>query len=212
MFVRDFMTRQLVTVQEDDRAGPALQRMREEGLRRMPVLDAQGQLVGIISDRRLLRALSVPVRRGEFQRAVAAPPPLVVGEIMNRQVLVTTPDTPLEEAASVMAEHRVGSLVVMEGGEPIGIITETDMFRVFLRLLSGDEPGLRVTARAPAFQGLLADIVTGVARAGGSLLSLGNLTDEEGLLISFRVSDMTRQDLEDVLNEFPVEALDIRTV
>ena len=210
MFVQDFMTRQLVVAREDDKAGPALQRMREEGLRRMPVVDAEGTLVGIVSDRRLLQALAVPVRRGEFRREVAAPPPLTVGHIMNREILTTTPDTPLEEAAAVMAMQRVGSLVVMDASGPVGIITETDMFRVFLRLLVGDTPGLRVTVRAPAFPGILADITAAVGRAGGNLLSLGNLTLDDSLLISFKVADLNAHDLEDILAELPVEDVDIR--
>jgi acetoin utilization protein AcuB len=212
MFVRDFMTRQLITAKVDEGAGPVLQRMREEGLRRMPVVDDQGQLVGIITDRRLLRALGVPVRRGAHGRDVSDPPLPVVGELMNRQVLSTSPDALLEEAASVMAEFRIGSLVVVADGDPVGIITETDMFRVFLRLLLDDQPGFRVTVRAPAFRGILADISTGVARAGGNLLSLASLSDEEGLLISLKVADMTEQDLEDVLDELPVEAVDIRAI
>lgn len=205
MFVKDFMTRNLVTAQEDEKAGAVLQRMREEGLRRLPVLGSQGELTGIITDRRLLEVLTVPVRRGEFRRQVEIPPALIVGQIMNRNLLTISPEAPLEEAALLMAENRVGSLVVVEDNRAVGIITETDLFRVFLRLLIGEEPGLRVTFRAPAFRGILADITTELARAGGNLLSLGNLTQEENLLISFKVADLSRQEVEDILSELPVE-------
>lgn len=210
MFVRNFMTRGLITAQEDDKAGPTLQRMREEGLRRMPVLDSQGQLTGIITDQRLLRALAVPTRRGQQRTAVQELPPLTVGDIMNRDHFTTTPDMPLETAAAMMAERRIGSLVVMDKGRPVGIVTETDMFRVFLRLLIGDEPGLRVTVRAPSFTGILGDITAALGRAGGRLLSLGTLGEDDDLLISFKVADLTRQDLEDLLAELPVTEIDIR--
>ena len=111
-----------------------------------------------------------------------------------------------------MAFHRVGSLVVMEDGKPIGIITETDMFRIFLRLLGGSEHGLRVTLRAPSFRGIQADIITDIARAGGNLINLANLTDDQGILMAFKVVDMTKEDLEAVLEELPVEDLDIREI
>ena len=104
----------------------------------------------MITDRRLLQALAVPVRRGEFRRSVEPPPELTVGALMAPEIFTTAPDTLIEEAAAQMAFHRVGSLVVMEDGKPIGIITETDMFRVFFRLLGGTEHGLRVSLRAPA--------------------------------------------------------------
>jgi acetoin utilization protein AcuB len=191
MLVKNFMTRSVLTLHQEEKAGPALQKMREEGLRRMPVLDDQGHLVGMVSDRRLLQALAVPVRRGEFRRRVEVPPPLQVKDIMNREVATTRADTPLEEAAAVMADRRIGSLVVMEGDRPVGIITETDMFRVFMHLLVGEEEGLRVTLRAPAFRGILSDIVTGLARAGGNLLTLGTVTDEDGLVIALKVADLT---------------------
>lgn len=210
MFVKYFMTRNLITVHEDELAGPALQRMREQGLRRMPVVNASGTITGMITDRRLLQALAVPVRRGEFRRTVEMPPSLAIGALMHKELFTTTPDTPLEDAAALMAENRVGSLVVMEDGKAVGIITETDMFRVFLRLLVGHEHGLRVMVRAPAFRGILADITTSIARSGGNLLSLGNITDDENYIISFKVADLTSEDLQAIMEELPVEVVNIR--
>ena len=212
MLVKNFMTREIVAIQAEEKAGPALQLMRERGLRRMPVLNEDGQLVGVITDRRLLQALAVPVRRGEFRRSVEQPPELTVGALMAPEIFTTTPDTLLEEAAAEMAFHRVGSLIVMEDGKPIGIITETDMFRIFLRLLGGTERGLRVSLRAPSFRGIQADIITDIARAGGNLISLGNLTDDQGIMMAFKVVDMTRQDLEAVLEELPVDDVEIHEI
>jgi len=212
MFVKNFMTREIITVDAGEKAGSALQLMREQGLRRMPVVNAGGEIVGMITDRRLLQALAVPVRRGEFRRSVETPPSLTVGALMALEVFSTAPDTLIEEAAALMAFQRVGSLVVMEDGKPIGIITETDMFRVFLRLLGGSEHGLRVTLRAPSFRGIQADIITDIARAGGNLINLANLTDDQGILMAFKVVDMTKEDLEAVLEELPVEDLDIREI
>ena len=212
MFVRDFMTRDLIAASVADPAGATLQRMRDEGLRRMPVMDAGGKLVGMISDRRLLQALAVPTRRGEFRRSVARPPDLTVGALMNPKVVTTSPDVPLEQAATMMVYNRIGSIVVMEEGAPVGIITETDMFRIFLRLLGGEERGLRVTLRAPAFRGIQADILTDIARAGGSLISLGNLTDADSVLMAFKVIDLNVEDMEAIMEELPVDDLDIREV
>jgi acetoin utilization protein AcuB len=208
MFVKHFMTKELIVAREDEEAGVVLQRMRQEGVRRMPVLDADGRLVGLISDRRLLEVLAVPVRRGQARTTAA--PPLQIGELMHRDLLTTTPDTPLEEAAAIMTKNRISSLLVVDDGDLVGIITETDMFRVFLRMLGSDGPGLRVTLHTPAFRGILADITNGIARAGGNLLTLGNISDEEGFLVAFNVADLTHQDVEDILRELPVDQVDIR--
>jgi acetoin utilization protein AcuB len=209
MFVKHFMTRNLIVAQADEEAGVVLQRMRHEGVRRMPVLDTEGHLVGLISDRKLLEVLSVPVRRG--QARTSAVPSLRIGDLMHRGLITTAPDTPLEEAAAIMTANRISSLLVVdEEGGLVGIITETDMFRVFLRMLGSDDPGLRVTLRTPAFRGILADVTNGIARAGGNLLTLGSVSDEEGFLVAFNVADLTQQDVEDILQELPVEEVDIR--
>lgn len=209
MFVKDFMTRHLVTLPENEKAGPALQLLREQGLRRAPVLDASGMVVGLVSDRRLLEALAVPVRRGKNQRNGEAPPSLVVRDIMTPQVVTVSPDMPMETAGVLMATRRVGSLVVVDNGQPVGIITETDMARVSLLLMIGKEPGLRVTMRAPAFPGILADVTSALSRAGGHIVSLGSMSLDDGILITLKVANLNRGDIEAVAEELPVDEVHI---
>lgn len=209
MFVKDFMTRDLVTVSEDAKAGPALQLLREQGLRRVPVLNAAGAVVGLVSDRRLLEALAVPVRRGKRKSEGEAPPSLVVSDIMTRKVVVVPPDMPLETAGVLMATHRVGSLVVVDNDRAVGIITETDMARVSLLLMMGKDPGMRVTMRAPAFPGILADITSALSRAGGSIVSLGSMSLDHSMLITLKVADLNRSDIESIVEELPVDDVHI---
>lgn len=207
MFVKDFMTRDLVTMQADEKAGPALQLLREQGLRRAPVADAAGKVVGLVSDRRLLEALAVPVRRGKSNGE--APPSLLVRDIMTSGVITVPPDMPMEEAGVLMATRRVGSLVVVDGGQAVGIITETDMARVSLLLMMGREHGLRVTMRAPAFPGILADVTSALARAGGNIVSLGSMSLDDGVLITLKVADLNRGDIEAIVDELPVDEVHI---
>lgn len=212
MFVKDFMTRDLVTLREDDKAGLALQLLREQGLRRAPVVDAAGHAVGLVSDRRLLEALSVPVRRGQRQPQDKPAPSLTVGDLMTRDVVTVPPDMPMETAGVLMATQRVGSLVVVENGQAVGIITETDMARVSLLLMIGKEPGMRVTMRAPSFPGILADVTTALAREGGNIVSLGSMSLEDGMLITLKVANLTREDIEEIVEELPVEDVHILAI
>jgi len=207
MFVKDFMTRDLVCVGIDIKAGSALQMLREQGLRRVPVIDSAGQVVGLVSDRRLLEALAVPVRRGRRQDLAA--PSLIVRDIMTSNVITVPPDMPMEEAGILMASRRVGSLVVVEDGHAVGIITETDMARVSLLLMMGKEHGMRVTMRAPAFPGILADVTSALARAGGNIVSLGSMSLAEGVLITLKVADLNRGDIEAIVAELPVDEVHI---
>lgn len=209
MFVKDFMTVDLVTVREEEKAGPALQLLREQGLRRAPVLDAAGTVVGLISDRRLLEVLSVPVRRGKDRVNGETPPSLIVRDIMTRKVITVPPDMPMETAGVLMATHRVGSLVVVEDGHAVGIITETDMSRVSLLLMIGKEPGMRVTMRAPAFPGILADVTSALSRSGGNIVSLGSMSLDDGMLITLKVANLNRSDIEAIVEELPVDEVHI---
>ena len=207
MFVKDFMTRDLVCVGIDIKAGSALQMLREQGLRRVPVIDGAGQVVGLVSDRRLLEALAVPVRRGRRQDLAA--PSLIVRDIMISNVITVPPDMPMEEAGVLMATRRVGSLVVVDADQAVGIITETDMARVSLLLMMGKEHGMRVTMRAPAFPGILADVTSALARAGGNIVSLGSMSLAEGVLITLKVADLNRGDIEAIVAELPVDEVHI---
>jgi CBS domain-containing protein len=209
MFVKDFMTRDLITVSALDKAGPTLQMLREHGLRRAPVVDATGNVVGLVSDRRLLEALSVPVRRGQRQEGGDTPPALVVQDIMTPTVVTVSPDMPMESAGVLMATSRVGSLVVVEDGHAVGIITETDMARVSLLLMIGKEPGMRVTMRAPAFPGILADVTSALSRAGGHIVSSGSMSLADGMLITLKVANLNRNDIEEIVEELPVDEVHI---
>jgi len=126
--VSRIMRTDFVSLSEDDRLDLAEQVMKLGGVRHLPVLDAQRRLVGIVSQRDLLRASLASVldfgtaERRTFLRAVD------VGEVMTREVQSVGPDTPLGVAASRMIRHRIGCLpVVDEGGRAVGLLTETDL-------------------------------------------------------------------------------------
>jgi acetoin utilization protein AcuB len=68
-----------------------------------------------------------------------------VAQIMSRQLHTTTPDTPVEEAASLMAEKKIGALPVVRGSRPVGLITESDIFRAFVSFFAPPQRGARIT-------------------------------------------------------------------
>ncbi len=121
--VSDLMVTAVVTVREDETLYEAHADMEMGAFRHLPVLDARGRLVGILSDRDLLRALS----RSE---------PTTIGDVMTRAPLTVLADTDAHEAAEIMLDHRIGSLpVVGDDGALIGLITQTDFLDVARRAL-----------------------------------------------------------------------------
>ena len=125
MLVRNRMSRPAVTVRQDADFQKALSLMQEKKLRRLPVVDDDGQLVGIVVERDLL----VAAMRYLQSR-------VEIGDVMTRNVVSVGPDTDLNEVARTMLERKIGGLPVVEQGRLVGIITESDIFKRFVELQS----------------------------------------------------------------------------
>jgi CBS domain-containing membrane protein len=128
--VADLMTRDVTTLRRNDTLKSADELMRLGRIRHLPVLDEDGNLAGIVSQRDLflgglLRALGY----GAHARDKALDG-LLVKEAMKTEVLTTTRSTTLRQAAQLMLEHKVGCLVVVEGAKVVGILTEADFVKL----------------------------------------------------------------------------------
>jgi len=149
MLVGERMSRPVLSVSPATPIQEALAQMRKERVSRYPVINKKGKLVGIVSEADLLHASpsdATSLSVWEINYLVSK---ITVERVMTTEVITVTEDTPLEEAARIMADHRVGGLPVMKGKAVIGMITQTDLFRVFLEMLgariwlAGDRPRQR---------------------------------------------------------------------
>ena len=189
MFVRDCMTRDPVTVrpQSDPLAAVAL--LKSGRFRRLPVVDARGLLVGIVTHKDLEVFLSKAGSPGIMKRQHR------VEQVMKRDVLTVTPDCPLEEAASHMVQHKIGSLPVVEDGKVVGIVTETDVFSQFAAVLGGGTQSLRLTVQVPHVPGQLAELAGRIAQVGGNITSVVayDAEEPERINVVLRVEDASRE-------------------
>jgi len=211
MLVRDRMTSDLTTITEDTSVKDALDLIRSQAFRHLPVVDETGRLVGITTEKDLVYAspspdLSLSVFEIDYLLSRMS-----VGQVMKRDVVTVSPDLPIEEAARVMIDHRIGCLPVVEGGELVGIISDTDIFRVFVEGLGGGHPGLRITVVIPERVGSLAKVVDRIADLGGNIHSLGTFWGErpEDRIIAFRVEQVDRETLVEALRR---EGIQVRHV
>ena len=137
MVVRDYMSSPVVTVTPETSFQDALALLRQRKIRRVPVVDQAGSLVGIITERDLLHAAPSPATSLSVWELNYLLWRLQVEGLMTRKVLTVQPDTPLQDAAQLMLEHKFGGLpVVDDHHQVVGVITETDIFRVFVKLLT----------------------------------------------------------------------------
>jgi acetoin utilization protein AcuB len=178
MLVRDRMTHPVITVHPDLPLPDALNQMRRDKIRRLPVVDRHGNLVGIVSERDLLHAAPSAATSLSVWEVNYLLSKITVEQIMTRQVITIADDTPIEEAARIMADRKIGGLPVMSGSELVGIITETDLFKVFLELLGARERAVRVAALVHNVPGELARVTKAVFEAGGNIVALGTFLGE----------------------------------
>ena len=143
MLVGERMTRTPVTITEDTSIDDALHLMRERKVRRLPILDKAGHLVGIVSDKDLLHAAPSPASTLSVYEMHYLLAKLTVKKVMSSPVITVGADTPVEVAARIMADNKIGGLPVLEGDKLVGIITETDIFKILIELLGARAPGFR---------------------------------------------------------------------
>jgi len=216
MLVRELMTRQPVTVASDASVPDALRLMREKKVRRLPVLDRRGALVGIVSDKDLLHASPSPATTLAVWEIPELLSKLKVEKVMTRRVITVDEATPLEEAARVMADNKIGGLPVMRDDTLVGIITETDVFKSLLTLLGGRRSGIRVTVSLPTAKGTLAKITNAIFNAGGDIwgLGLGEVSGPNGdqWELMLKVQDVPKDKLVEALQPVVNEILDVREI
>lgn len=214
MLVRERMTPKPVTVALDTSVSDAMRLMRERKVRRLPVLDNRGHLAGIVSDSDLLYASPSPVTSLSVWEIHDLLYRLTVDRVMTREVTTVTEDTPLEEAARIMADQRIGGLPVMRADQLVGIITETDIFKAFLAQIGARRPGVRVSVAIPNAKGTVAKIAQAIFGIGGDIVGLG-LSDPTPASggqweITFKVQDVTKDNLVAAIRPVVNEILDVR--
>lgn len=171
MFVRNHMTSNPITVGPDFSFPEAVGILRRNKIRRLPVLE-KGKLIGIVVEKDLLSNQPSPATTLSIHEMYALLERLRVRQIMSRPVYTVEGDCPVEEAARIMVEHKIGCLPIMEGEKLVGIITETDIFKTLVEVLGGQESGTRLTVRLPDRLGELARISSLIAEAGGNIVAV----------------------------------------
>jgi acetoin utilization protein AcuB len=212
MLVRDRMSKHPITVTADVHIDEALKVMRDNKVRRLPVVDKDGRLVGIVSEMDLLYASPSPATSLSVYEIHYLMARITLQDVMTKEVISIEEDTPLEEAARVMVDNRIGGLPVVRDGTLVGIITETDLFKIFLELLGARKKGVRLTLQAPNKKGVLASITSQIAQMGGDIISLGTFLGEdptEGLL-TIKVAEVPQDQLVEALETPEMKLVDVR--
>jgi acetoin utilization protein AcuB len=213
MLVGDRMSKPVITVPPDMPINEALNMMKKDRIRRAPVVQ-NGKLIGIVSDKDLLNASPSPATSLSVWEMNYLLSKITVKDVMTKKVMTVQENTPIEEAARILADNKIGGMPVMRGDKVVGMITETDLFKMFLELMGAREKGVRVTFLIEEKPGQLAAISKAVADLGGNFVAFGQFAGEDpsSRLITFKVQNMTEEQVRRIAESYGTRLVDLRVI
>ena len=212
MLVKDRMSHPVTTVTPQESLDDAAAIMKRERVSRLPVVDKRGKLVGIISEKQILRYAPSEATTLDVFEIQGIMNHILVEKVMTRQVITVTPNTPIEEAARIMADNEISGIPVVVGEALVGIIAETDLFKAFLEVLGAREPGVRLTVMMPKDPGGLACLSRVIFEAGGNIISVGSFYGESSdtAEVTLKVDGLPKDKLEELVKNCVLKVVDIR--
>jgi len=184
MYVKDWMVKDPCIIGPNDTISKALDIMQTKKYHRLPVVDENGKLLGLLTESRVMKnspnnATSLSVRELNYLLNK-----LIVKDVMVKadEVKTITPDALLEEAASIMRKHHIGCLPVIEGDKVVGIITHNDIFDAFIDLLGYNQDGTRYVINCKEDRpGVFKEISRLIADMGVNISKIGVYHTERGI-------------------------------
>ena len=211
MFVGERMSHPVIAVSPEIPVHDVLVMFKKEHIRRAPVMK-DDKLVGIVSERDLLNASPSPVTSLSVWEMNYLISKVTIKQVMTKKVKSIDVGTPIEEAARIMADLKIGGMPVMRDGKVVGMITETDLFKIFLELMGARTKAIRVTAEIEDHPGQLAKITKAIAEEGGNFVSFGQFsgTDPSTKILTFKIAGIKKDNVQKALSKYVKKFWDIR--
>lgn len=184
MFVKDFMTKETISISPDASIPNTAELMKKHKLKRLPVID-QGRLIGLVTEKDVAKSLPSPATSLSKHEINYLTEKIKVIDVMTKDVITTTADTTIEEAVMLMRHHDVGCLPVINQGKVQGIITESNVFTALTKQLGLNRAGLRITVEVVDRIGVIADLTALIKDLNLTLISLATFPapDNKGSII-----------------------------
>ena len=173
MRVSKWMSPRVFTLQPSDSISAAIHLMKEKKIRRIPIVNEGGKLVGIVSDRDLKDVSPSRATTLDIWELHAVLDKLKISDIMTKKPFTVAPDTPIERAAQIMLEKKVEGLPVLDAkGTLVGILTEGDVFRALVDVTGAGKKRTRVNLVIPDRAGSIREVADAVRTLGGTIFSI----------------------------------------
>ncbi|MEK5037876.1 acetoin utilization AcuB family protein [Sporosarcina sp. FSL K6-3457] len=154
MLIEEIMIKDVMTLSPDNTVKDALQAMRVNKIRHVPILTTEGAVIGIVTDRDLKEivpsSISEIIDHSVYDTALE--------DIMTTNLIIGHPMDFVEEAAVIFYENKIGALPIVSNNKLVGIITETDLLYKYIELTGAHQPGSQIEVRVPNVPGILFEV------------------------------------------------------
>ena len=172
MLVKNWMSKNVVTINEDDSMQDAMKLMKQHSIRMLPVLK-NGVLVGVVTDRDLKRASASDATTLDVHELLYLISKIKVKNIMSKSPVAVSPDLTVEETAEILLNNKISGVpVVDEKGKVVGTITQTDLFRVLIALTGVGKRGIQLAFQVADRPGSIKDLADPIRKHGGRMVSI----------------------------------------
>jgi acetoin utilization protein AcuB len=204
MLVKGWMTSDVITVDEDTSMMKASQIMKENNIRRIPVM-RKGKLVGMITDRDIKESSPSKATTLDVHELYYLLSELKVKDIMSKNIVTISPEDTVEKAAVKMLEHRISGLpVVNDKGKVVGVITQGDIFKVLVSLTGIYRGGIQFAFNLEDRPGSIKEVADTIRKHGGrmvSILTSYDMCDENCRHVYIRIKDIPEDKLKALAEE-----------
>lgn len=214
MLVKDVMKKNPITITPETPVTLAKALMTKQKINKLPVVDKNGELVGILTKNDLIRATPSDATTLDMYELSYLLSKLTVEKVMHKEVKTVVETETVEEAARLMADYGIGCLPVMHDDLIVGIITETDLFHVFIDMFGTRYSGIRATFILDEKPGQLSKVSKAIADLNGNIVSVvtSDASDEAHRNVTIRATVVTIDDLTKIITDCGGKIEDIRKV
>jgi len=209
MLVKNWMSKNVITVDINDSMQDAMKLLKENDIRMLPVMK-KAKLVGIVTDRDLKKASASDATTLEVHELLYLLMKIKVKDIMTRDVITVPPDYTVEETAQVLQKNRIsGAPVVDVDGQLVGTITQTDLFRVLISLTGVGNGGIQFGFQVEDRPGSIKEVADIIRIYGGRMVSILSSYDDvaEGYRkVYIRMRSIERSELKKLIKELESKA------
>ncbi len=183
MYVKNWMSKRVVTVELNDSLSVAINTLKRNRVRRLPVMDGE-KLVGIVSDRDLKEAAPSKATSLDIWELHYLMSRINIKDIMKKNPITISPNATIEKAAIIMHDNKIGGLPVVDEGKLVGIITEQDIFEALINITGARKSAQRLTVLIPDKPGSIKELCDVMRNYDFKCISI--LTSHAGVQEGFR--------------------------